>query len=266
MSDYFRIVRGLEIDEKTRILQGSGAPGYTADTDDAPIGSIYTDTITGSLYTKTSAGNGTLTWSKAGAGGSGGSSLELIQEYAATPTPPAALGYNSVAIGSGASAEAANSLAIGDQSISRLYGGVVQASGRFQSSGDAQVGRYLLRTHTVNSTSTEAFLDGTNGSSRLLLPDDSTWTFKATVVGHRTDATGGHAGYVVEGVIYRMSGAGTTGLLGIPVKTVLAESNTPWDINITADPVHGSLKVDVTGQAGKVIRWLILVETVEITN
>lgn len=266
MSDYFRIIRGLEIDETVRILQGSGVPGHTDDTDDSGVGSIYTNNITGGLYTKILAGAGPSKWQAAGTGSGGSVSLNLYNEYAVAPTPPAAIGQNSVAIGSGATADAPNATAIGDQSLARLYGGVVQASGRFQSTGDAQTGRYLLRTHTVNATGTEAFLDGTGGSSRLLIPDDSTWVFKATIVGHRTDATGGHAGYKVEGVIYRMSGAATVTMLGTPVKTVLAESNAPWDINMTADPAHGSLKITVTGQSGKTIRWLALVETVEITN
>lgn len=268
MSDFFRIIRGLEIDETVRVLQGPGAPGHTSDTDDSLVGSIYTDNVAGTLYTKTTTGTGPAKWTPAGTGGAGGSSLVLVSEYPVAAVPPAALGQNSIALGSGAHTDvnAPNTLAIGDQSFARLYGGVYQASGRFQSTGDAQSGRYLLRTHTVNGAVTEAFLDGTGGSARLLIPDDSTWTFKATIVGHRTDQTGGHAGYTVEGVVYRTAGAATVALLGTPVKTILAESNTPWDINIVADPTHGSLKITMTGQTGKTIRWLALVETVEITN
>jgi len=181
---------------------------------------------------------------------------------------PVADGLDSVALGSGAETQsgANNSLAIGLQSLARTPYGVVQAGGRFASNGDAQVGRYTLRTHTINNIATEMFIDGTAGSIRLTLPDDATWTFRITVTGHRTDLGNGHAGYTAAGVIYRGSGAGTTSIQGSVNKVVLAESNPAWDINISADTTNGSLRILVTGENGKTIRWLALVETVEITN
>lgn len=266
MSDYFRVMRGVEIDEKIRILQGENAPGVTADTDSAPVGSTYSDTVGGDVYVKHTTGTGTSTWRKLDT--SIGASPQLYSEYLNSPTLPAAQGPNSIAIGQGATTDvtATSSIALGEQSLARHIGSQVFASGRFQSTGDAQNGKYILRTHTINATLTEAFLDGTGGSARLVLPDDSTWTYKATIVGHRTDGDDGHAGYTIEGVVYRMSGANTVALLGKPNKQVLAESNTPWDINTVADTTNGSLSFFVKGQSGKTIRWLVLVETVEITN
>lgn len=268
MSDYFRIVRGLQIDETVSYLQGAGAPGHTTDTDDVAIGSVYTDNTTGALYTKTSIGAGPSRWTVAGSGGGAGGAYALYAEYPVAPTPPAALGVNSVAIGSGAQTDATstNALAIGEQSLARLYGSLMYASGRFQSTGDAQAGQYLLRTHTINGTATESFLDGTNGTRRLTLPDDSTWKYTITVVGHRTDATDGHAGYKFEGVAFRQNGAATMALLGAPMKSVLAESHTAWDANVSADTTNGSIKITMTGQAGKTIRWVAFVETIEVTN
>lgn len=261
MSDFFRILRGLEIDELVQIIQGSGPPGFTADTNNAPVGSVYVDNTNGNIYTKITAGAGPLTWNQVTT-----HPLELYKENPVTPISPSALGTNSVAIGEGATANAIDSLAIGLQSLARIQGGVVQASGRFASSGDAQTGKYLVRTATINATPTELFVDGTAGSIRLTLPDDSTWSFRVLITGHRTDVSDGHAGYEVKGVIFRTTGAGTTALQGVISKTILAESNVPWDINITADSVNGSLKITATGQAGKTIRWLAYVETVEVTN
>lgn len=181
---------------------------------------------------------------------------------------PVAAALDSIALGSGAETQtgATGSLAIGLQSLARNQGGVVQASGRFASNGDAQAGRYLLRGTTINNTPQELFIDGTGGAVRLNLPDDSTWTFKITVTGHRTDLGNGHAGYTAAGVIYRGSGAGSTSIQGSVQKTVLAESNPSWDININADTTNGSLRITVTGENSKIIRWVALVETVEITN
>lgn len=181
---------------------------------------------------------------------------------------PVADGLDSVALGSGAETQsgANNSLAIGLQALARTPYGVVQAGGRFASNGDAQVGRYTLRTHTISNVPTEMFIDGTAGSVRLVLPDDATWTFRITVTGHRTDLGNGHAGYTASGVIYRGSGAATTSIQGSVNKVVLSESNPSWDINISADNINGSLRILVTGENAKTIRWVALVETVEVTN
>ena len=181
---------------------------------------------------------------------------------------PTAQALDSVAIGSGAETapQAKNSLAIGMQSLARTPYGFVQAGGRFSNNGDAQIGRYTLRGTTISNVPQELLIDGTGGTIRLTLPDDATWTFKITVTGHRTDLGNGHAGYTAAGVIYRGSGAATTAIQGSVQKTVLAESNPVWDINITADTTNGSLKITVTGENSKIIRWLALVETVEITN
>jgi Head domain of trimeric autotransporter adhesin len=266
MSEYFRTVRGLEIDDRVRILQGTGVPGNSADTDAAQVGSLYLNNTNGSPYSKITAGSGTARW--AIISGALNTSQALYVENSLAPTPPSALGINSLALGSGAqtSATAPNSIAIGDQALTRHQGAEVFANGRFGSAGDVQVGKYLLRTVTVNNIPTEAFLDGTNGSLRLVLPDDSTWTFKATITGHRTDATDGHAGYTIQGVVYRKAGVASIAIQGAVIKNVLAESNIPWDANITVDIVTGSLVAKVTGQTGKIIRWAVLVETVEITN
>lgn len=194
------------------------------------------------------------------------SALQLYAENPVAPIAPVASGTNSIALLSGSHANAQDSLAIGVQSVSRIQGGVVQASGRFASSGDAQTGRYLLRTNTINNVPTTMFVDGTAGSITLTMPDTSTWTFRVTITGHRTDVNDGHAGYEFKGVIYRNAGAATTAILGRMSKTILAESNTPWDANVFADTANGGFTVTVTGQTSKTIRWLALVETVEITN
>jgi len=194
--------------------------------------------------------------------------LNLYNENSSVFTAPLAQGTNSIALGEGATtlSSAKDSLAIGLYSVAKTQGEVVQASGRFATNGDAQAGRYLVRNTTIDATPTELFVDGSGRSVRVVLQDNSTWTYKVTVTGHRTDLNDGHAGYTVAGVIYRNSGAATTSLQGSPIYSILAESNPAWDINISADFVNGSIKVTVTGEAGKQIRWVGLIETVEVTN
>jgi hypothetical protein len=247
-----------------QVINAGGAPSIRESTG-APAGA---DTL-GALYLDRSVTNGDALYFYDGAAWQVISQkLSLYDENASGFTTPVAAGTNSVAIGSGAetSSAALNSLAVGQQSLARIRGGVVQASGRFASNGDAQAGRYMVRTVTTNATPTEMFIDGPGGSARVVLPDDSTWSFSAQVTGHRTDVGDGHAGYVLRGVIYRGTGAATTAIQGSVNKTVLAESNSAWDINITADTTNGSLRMSATGQAGKTIRWVAMIETVEITN
>jgi len=196
------------------------------------------------------------------------SNLILYKENIGTVIPPSPVGSNSIVLGSGAqtAVSATNSLAIGEQSLARIPGGVVQASGRFASSGDAQTGKYLLRSHTTNSTETELFIDGTGGTKRLVLPDDSTWTFRGIITGHRTDISDGHAGFSFEGVIYRIAGNASVSFQGRPSTSTIARNNFAWGIKLYADTTNGSLTITCTGQNGKTIRWVAMVETVEVTN
>ncbi len=200
------------------------------------------------------------------AGDNGASALFLYKENPLSEIQPAASGTNSVAIGSGAYAGATESIAIGKHTNSRHLGAIVQSNGRFNTTGDSQSGRYFLRTVTTSSMITELFLDGVTGTNRLVLPDDSTWTFDITITAHRTDASDGHAGYKASGVIYRGAGASSTMMQGLVSKTTIAESNQEFEINIMADQTNGSLKITAQGQTGKIIRWFAVVDTVEITN
>jgi hypothetical protein len=247
-----------------QVINDGGNPSMRQGTG-APVGA---DNL-GAIYIDRSVTNGDGIYYYDGAAWQViGQKLNLYDENSSGFTAPVAAGTNSVALGSGAetSSTAPNSLAIGLQSLARNQSGVVQAGGRFASNGDAQVGRYTLRTVTINNTPTEMFIDGTAGSVRLTLPDDATWSFRIMITGHRTDLGNGHAGYTASGVIYRGAGAASTAIQGSVNKVVLAESNPSWDINISADSTNGSLRILVTGENAKTIRWVALVETVEITN
>lgn len=63
-ADFFRVYRGLELNEAAQFLTGAGVPGAAGDTSLAPRGSYFTDTDTGSLWVKTAQGAGAEKWSK----------------------------------------------------------------------------------------------------------------------------------------------------------------------------------------------------------
>ena len=190
---------------------------------------------------------------------------QLYNEVYDSPIPPAVTGVNAIALGSGAIAQADSSLAIGEQAVTRIKGGVVQANGRFATSGDAQAGRYILRANTVSDFPSEGFMDGQGGNVRLVLPDNATWTFRIMVTAQRTDQNDGRAGFQLKGVIYRVAGAASTSLQGA-VTVEQFSSSDPWNVVVDADTTNGSLRVQFVGETGKVIRWVALVETVEVTD
>src|SRR5271167_4145396 len=273
---YYRISTGLQIDLQSTVTTGVGGPSGV-NQDSSPIGSLYmeNDTATNLLniwYKFQSTTSTIADWAQLASKlyvdtHGGGTSLKLYTENPVVGyISPSALGNNAVGIGYAANAGAVNSLAIGEQSQSRIQGGVVQASGRFASTGDAQTGRYLVRTVTTNGSVTEAFVDGVGGSVRLVLLDNSTWNFRVTVTAQRADVANGWAGYELKGVIYRVIGASSVALQGIISSEQIGATNQAWKVTATPDTVNGSLKITVKGETGKQIRWLALVETVEVTD
>lgn len=123
----------------------------------------------------------------------------------------------------------------------------------------------IARATTTNATITEAFTDGV--SKQMVLPDNSTWNFEVRVVARRTDATDESFAAVYEGAIDRQAGAATTAIVGSVLSTPLADDSAgAWTVLVDADAGSGALRVQVTGQAAKTIRWNAFVKIVEVTN
>ncbi len=213
-------------------------------------------------YVLTSNGAGTPpTWQTVSSG------LRLYKENPSAETTPVASGTNAVAIGSGSTASATNGFGNGDGSAADIWGSKAIANGRFATDGDAQQQVFVLRTQTTNATITEMFLDGTGGTQRIVLPNNSSFTFDILVAARRTDATGGAAGYRLVGMIKKDTTAASTVFVGgTPSKTIVGETDSPWDVTIAADTVNGALKLSATGQAAKTIRWVAVVTATRVTN
>lgn len=60
----FELTKGLSLDDNVHILEGAGVPGLTADTNAAPVGSMYLDHDSGDMFTKHTAGSGSDKWQK----------------------------------------------------------------------------------------------------------------------------------------------------------------------------------------------------------
>ena len=121
----------------------------------------------------------------------------------------------------------------------------MQSNGNFTTAGDAQVMNYVLRG-TSNSTSfNEIFLNGS--STRMVVPDDTTWAFDALIVA-RLGTTQASAAYNVFGCIDNESG--TVAMVGSVQYGTPIEDNpagSDWDVQFTADDTNNSLKLEVKG-------------------
>jgi len=142
----------------------------------------------------------------------------------------------------------------------RLYGGVLQANGKFGIlDGSSQIEVVTLRNQTVDASVTSLFLDGI--ALRLTLPANITWLFNARITGHRDTATES-AAYHIRGVI-RREGINDPVLVG-SLKVVLAEDDITWDANVQVDTVNDALEFTVLGAVGKTINWTARIEIIEV--
>lgn len=170
-------------------------------------------------------------------------------------------GHNAVALGVSNTAAALGSVAFGNSAVSSFPGQVSHASGKFQTVGDAQGSDYIYRGETGTQFPIEIFLDGV--SARLVLTDNSAIAFEALAVARRIDAVGEYAAFRLEGLIKRDSGTGSTAIVGLINKNIIARTNTNLDCNIQAYTPAGSLQVLVQGAAGQIYNWVVRLISVE---
>jgi len=142
-----------------------------------------------------------------------------------------------------------------------VHGGGRIAAGA-SNDGSAQAVQYIVHGVTTNATQTELLTVNGGGSRRLELPDDSTWAFEALITARRTDANDESAAYRIFGCIDRNTGVATTALVGSLVEDII-EDTAAWDVDINADTTNGALRVQVTGEAAKNIRWVATIRTTQ---
>lgn len=167
-----------------------------------------------------------------------------------------------------------------------VYGRLAYAAGSFNvesqnaERGTAQYGLHVLFRATTNATQIALIADAivTNNPSPTnipALPNNSLYAFRIRVVCIQTGGTAGAArdskAWDVAGAIKRGANAAATALLGTPTITVLgadanlgADNTTGAVIAIAADTTNGGLRINVTGQANKNLRWVATVETTEV--
>jgi hypothetical protein len=134
--------------------------------------------------------------------------------------------------------------------------------------GSSQSALLVLGRQTTDATATVLASDGNTpaGGNQVILPNNSAYYFKGSVIANVTGAANG-AAWDFSGAIMRGVGVGTTVLIGTPMLNRVAASSgaTAWTIAITADTTNGGLAITVTGVAATTIRWVAKLETTEVT-
>lgn len=147
----------------------------------------------------------------------------------------------------------------------------------FLDARDAIAGHYISRNFTTDGvTITELFLDGhpyagpvpaAGYSRQMVLPNNSSWRFEIHLIARRTDAANETTAYEIKGAIDRQATAATTAIVGTVSYNVTADDSAgAWTILVDADTTSGALRIRVTGQAAKTIRWVAVVRTAEVMN
>ena len=138
--------------------------------------------------------------------------------------------------------------------------------GRFGEDGDAQNSSYVLRCTTTNATFTTA----QNNGSDIVLASNRTMMFTANIVGRRTDqvnaSNSDNAAYLLTGCLHN-DGYGAA-LVGSVAKTVIAETDSNWDVQATVTGAGAGgtdkLNIQVKGASSKTVNWVVKLDLLEV--
>jgi hypothetical protein len=138
------------------------------------------------------------------------------------------------------------------------YGIGVHAAGRFAATGDAQTTKAVLRNKTTTNSAVELFLDG--ASARYTVTSGKIISMLINITGTKSDGSA-VAHYVRQ---YSIKNIGGTTSQVYAAVTVGTDNAAGTSIAISADDTNDSLKIEVTGVASEIWRWVASVDAVEV--
>jgi hypothetical protein len=148
----------------------------------------------------------------------------------------------------------------GYQANASRYGMQAHAAGQFAAQGDAQRARFVMRNKTTTNSAVELFLDGS--STRLTIPSGKVLALTINISGiSSTGAAVAH--YLRQYALKNVSGTCTE--VYAPV-TIGTDNAAGTSIALSAYDVGAveALRVEVTGTASTIWRWVASVDAVEI--
>lgn len=123
---------------------------------------------------------------------------------------------------------------------------------------------FYLNAITTGSTASEMWVNGV-GSSRIVVPNNTSYTFEIDVVARRTNGGSEFASFKFCGCIDN-----TLNNVTIPngsEKNILSmTSGSNFIANVVADNLNKSLSISITGEVGKNITWNGVARIVKVFN
>jgi hypothetical protein len=254
----------LQISRSTNTRIASGASSFVANlnnTASASGSSAFGNGNTASGTNSFCIGAGSNTTSGTGSFCSGEQCQASNNYSACFGQSNLASGDRSIVLGgSSSTASGTRACAIGHLTLSDRLNMFAHGSGFFAATGDAQRARFVLRCKTTTNSAVELFLDGS--STRLTIPSGKVLALTINICGiSSTGAAVAH--YMRQYALKNVSGTCTE--VYAPV-TIGTDNAAGTSIALSAYDVGAveALRVEVTGTASTIWRWVASVDAVEI--
>ena len=135
-------------------------------------------------------------------------------------------------------------------------------NGNFGTAGDSRNSKYISRGTTTDATQSEIFVGGV-ASSRISLQNNAIMSFEVLVTATRETTFGG-AGWQFVGLLE--NNAGVVSILGTVTKRVMGKTTAAYDVSVDETDTNDALRIRVTGEASHTVRWMAVVNTVEVAQ
>jgi hypothetical protein len=122
--------------------------------------------------------------------------------------------------------------------------------------------QYILHGITTDGTESQLYIGGV-ADARIPVVTNSTVFYECNIAARRTDSPNESAGWELQAVVDNFSG--TTADVGDVYEIAAARDDASWLVDARADNTTDTINIYVTGAAGKTIRWVAVVQTMEIT-
>lgn len=257
--------RATGTDSVSIVLQNPSSPYGATGSSSVAIGAYTQSAYTGGVcigYMSTAAANYSFA---AGYSAYTGGQYSIALGYNCS----AGTGPGSTVIGS--SSQVLNGcdygLALGSFASSNVPGKIAISNYRWDTNGDSQSAKYLLRRNTTDATPSFLAWDPNTSSSSsagsIIGLYNSSIYFTGIVMA-KQGASSNTAVWKVEGIYYLGSTASTASLVYSSVTSI---SNTPgWaaTVELVPNTTTALLQIRVTGVAGTNLRWLADINTTEL--
>lgn len=154
-----------------------------------------------------------------------------------------------------------DSVAMGQGTRTTNRGGFAQAKGFFAARGDAQTEVLVVRKASTDATPVTLATDG--GNQMPVISPDTTWLIRGMVAARNIAVDTESAGWTFNALVRRGASGGAT-IVGTPTQTLVAADTgaTTWSIAFSTGT--SPFNINVTGEAGKTIRWVGRLDIVQV--